>query len=130
MTYPEYLNKLARKLGFKSYSDYVRHSRKKRGPLTQEQYLQELAEQKGVGSISEYFNLLKKRRSLRPRHQHFAGTLVARLEELNISVAKLSQGTGINRSYIYEYLRGHLCPRRKNLKKIIKALRLDYTIDL
>jgi len=131
LKYPEYLNNVARRLGFKSYYAYVCHWRKtKKGVFTQREYLEQLAEKKGVRTVTQYIWKLKRARAQRPRYKHLAETLRTRMGELGITRAELARRTEIPRGYIGNYVRGYFYPRQKNLKKIIDALRLDYTIDL
>ncbi len=126
--YSEHLNKIAKKLGFKSYYDYVCHWRESKGNFTQEQYLEKLAHRKGVETAAQYQKKLMRDRARTPRYKHFAGTLIARLEKLHMSVPELSRKTGINRTNIYAYCKGYFYPKPERLKIIADALEMYHLI--
>lgn len=122
LTYPEYLNKIAQKLGFKNATEYTKYIWQKHGFKTQEEYLTFLAKKGGLETPGQYQKKLMVERSHSKRYRVFARNLNLRMIEMHMTVAELAKKTGINGQDIYAYLKGYFYPKKQRLQKIMEVL--------
>lgn len=128
-SYTEYLENLARKHGYSSFSEYKKHSRKVHGYATETEYKNSLAAKRGLKSSGRYDRELASVRKSRLRNRRLSHLMTMRMIELGLSVAKLSELTGISHELIYKYRKGENIPRRERLMILLKALGVDKLAD-
>jgi len=140
--YKYYFEEIAKKKGFKKYTDYQTFLAKKHGFKSMNEYNLYLIKQKGVSSsyeyktmlahsigletAGEYDKLLQAEHKQRPRNQKLAKLIRDRLKETGMNQSDLARKVGDNRSLVSLYVRGLCFPRKDKLDKILKALQIIY----